>query len=122
MGAGRRADLIGILFLAAGSGYAAERDPTTGLVVAPGWESVRAHCGACHSYGLVTSQRGDAEFWRDTIRWMQRTQNLWPLTAADESLIIGYLATNYAETDWGRRPPLSPMLMPMQSGGELRVD
>ncbi len=80
--------------------------------MADGWQSVRANCGACHSYRLVTSQRGDAQFWRDTIRWMQRTQNLWPIAADDEARIVDYLAANYADTDRGRRPPLSPTLMP----------
>lgn len=97
------------------AGAAAEEpavDPGTGLVVAPGWELVRAHCGACHSYRLVTSQRGDADFWRDTIRWMQRTQNLWPIPEQQEQALIDYLASAYAESDWGRRPALSPLLMP----------
>lgn len=89
-----------------------ETDPATGLVMAPGWELVRAHCGACHSYRLVTAQRGDAGFWIDAIRWMQRTQNLWPLPPEVETPLVAYLADNYNETDWGRRPPLSPALMP----------
>lgn len=114
--------LLGLVLVAAGSGHASERDPSTGLVVAPGWESVRTHCGACHSYRLVTSQRGDADFWRDTIRWMQRTQNLWPIAADDEGRIVGYLATNYAETDWGRRLPLSPTLMPLPRAGDLTAE
>lgn len=87
-------------------------DPDTGLVVAPGWELVRAQCGACHSYRLVTAQRGNATFWTDAIRWMQRTQNLWQLPPEVEAPLIAYLAANYNETDWGRRPPLSPALMP----------
>ena len=87
-------------------------DPLSGLVIDDGWQLVRAHCGACHSWRLVTSQRGDATFWRDTIVWMQRTQNLWPIPAADEQAIVDYLARNYNETDWGRRPPLAASLMP----------
>ena len=73
---------------------------------------VRAHCGACHSLKLVTAQRGDREFWLKTIRWMQRTQNLWPLPEEQETLILDYLAKNYNETEWGRRPPLRQVLMP----------
>jgi mono/diheme cytochrome c family protein len=110
--------LSGLVVLAAASVRGAEEDAATGLAVAPGWESVRAHCGACHSYRLVTSQRGDEAFWRDTIRWMQRTQNLWPIAGEEEARIVGYLAANYAETDWGRRPLLSPLLMP----GDLTPD
>ena len=77
---------------------------------------VRAHCGACHSLALVTSQRGDREFWEKTIRWMQRTQNLWPLPEQQETLILDYLARNYNESDWGRRPALRQSLMPAQTG------
>jgi hypothetical protein len=90
----------------------AETDPATGLIIADDWELVRAHCGACHSYRLITAQRGDASFWRSAIRWMQRTQNLWALPEAQETAIVDYLARNYNETDWGRRPPLSPVLQP----------
>lgn len=93
-------------------GDPAGTDPDSGLIIAPGWELVRAHCGACHSYRLVTAQRGDRAFWLEAIRWMQRTQNLWELPADQESAILDYLAGAYAETDWGRRPPLPPGLMP----------
>lgn len=93
----------------------AETDQRTGLIIAPGWELVSAHCGACHSHRLVTSQRGDAEFWLNTIRWMQRTQNLWELPAGQEPQIIGYLAEHYSESEWGRRPPLSASLLPASS-------
>jgi mono/diheme cytochrome c family protein len=89
-----------------------ETDPNTGLVIAPGWETAAAHCGACHSHALVTAQRGDAEFWLSTIRWMQKTQNLWQIPPAQEDTLIRYLETNYNETDWGRRPPLPQSLMP----------
>ena len=98
---------------AAGAATApAGTDPDTGLVIAPGWELVKAHCGACHSHRLVTAQRGDRDFWLETIRWMQRTQNLWELPADQESTILDYLAGAYAESEWGRRPPLSPQLLP----------
>ena len=93
----------------------AETDQRTGLIIAPGWELVSAHCGACHSHQLVTSQRGDAEFWLNTIRWMQRTQNLWALPADHEPQIIAYLAEHYSESEWGRRPPLPVSLLPSSS-------
>ncbi len=89
-----------------------EIDPTSGLIIAEGWELASAHCGACHSYKLVTAQRGDARFWRSTIRWMQRTQNLWMIPEAQEQVLIDYLAAQYNETDWGRRPGLSQNLLP----------
>jgi mono/diheme cytochrome c family protein len=94
---------------------AADVDPTTGLLIAPGWELVNAHCGVCHSHRLVTAQRGDADFWLNTIRWMQRTQGLWDLPPEQEQIIVEYLSTNYSESEWGRRPPLAASLMPTQA-------
>ncbi|MEM8766727.1 MAG: hypothetical protein AAGE43_04740 [Pseudomonadota bacterium] len=91
---------------------AQELDPATGLVVAEGWELAAAHCGGCHSHRLVTAQRGDAEFWRNTIRWMQRTQNLWQIPEAQEQVLLAYLAEHYNEADWGRRPPLPASQLP----------
>ena len=82
------------------------------LIDAPGANLVRGHCSACHSLSLVTSQRGDAAFWLDRIRWMQKKQNLWPIPADQETAIISYLGTHYAETEWGRRPNLSAELLP----------
>lgn len=111
-----------LLIVLSGTGgswvHGEERDPATGLILAPGWELVAAHCGACHSHALVTAQRGDAEFWRSTIRWMQKTQNLWQIPEPQETTLIDYLATNYNETDWGRRPPLPHSLMPGSSSSD----
>ena len=87
-------------------------DPATGLIIDEHWELVRAHCGACHSYRLVTANRGGRTYWLNTLRWMQRTQNLWPIPAEHEAGLLDYLATNYSESEWGRRPPLSPALLP----------
>jgi hypothetical protein len=101
-----------LLLLLPPSVQSQELDPRTGLIMAPGWEMVMAHCGACHSYQLVTAQRGDDAFWLRTIRWMQRTQNLWAIPEEQEAAIVVYLSANYNETDWGRRPPLSPVLLP----------
>ncbi|MCZ6712193.1 MAG: hypothetical protein O7B25_17650 [Gammaproteobacteria bacterium] len=105
-----------VLWLLFTPATAAELDPMTGLIIAPGWELVRSYCGTCHTHGLVTSQRGDATFWLDTIRWMQRTQNLPQLYAEHERTIVEYLAGNYHETDWGRRPRLSARLLPEPAG------
>ena len=101
-----------VLTLTVSPAHAAERDAATGLIVAPGWELVAAHCGGCHSHALVTAQRGDADFWLSTIRWMQKTQNLWQIPEPQETTLIDYLATHYNETEWGRRPPLPRSLMP----------
>ena len=98
--------LSALAFVLAAPAFAAE------LIDAPGVNLVRGHCSACHSLSLVTSQRGDADFWLDRIRWMQEKQNLWPIPVDQETAIISYLSTNYAETAWGRRPNLPPQLRP----------
>ena len=87
-------------------------DPDTGLVTEPGWEDVRAHCGSCHSFGLVTRQRADRATWLAMIRWMQDTQNLWALPADVEGRILDYLADQYPPGDHHRRPPIAPELRP----------
>src|SRR5690606_27655526 len=75
----RALSLLACLLCAASAAGAQEIDESTGLVRAPGWEQVRANCGGCHSFRLVTQQRADRQTWLDTIRWMQATQNLWEL-------------------------------------------
>ena len=111
-----RRSLSALLLAAATTGALAqaraETDPRTGLIIAPGWELVNGHCGGCHSHALVTAQRGDERFWRSTIRWMQRTQNLWEIPPQQEAALLAYLAEHYSESDWGRRPPLPALLLP----------
>ena len=84
------------------------------LQSAPGVALVKGHCSACHGIELVTSQRGNREFWQGLIRWMQAEHNLWPLPPAQENAILDYLATYYGSADqvWGRRPLLAPELLP----------
>ena len=90
----------------------AETDPQTGLEIAPGWEQVKVHCGVCHSLKLVTQNRGDRETWLGLIRWMQETQNLWPLPPEVEIQVLDYLSVNYAARLNQRRQPLPAELMP----------
>ena len=105
-----------LLLLLATPVLAAETDAESGLIVAPGWQHVRAHCGACHSYALVTSQRADRRTWLAMIRWMQATQNLWPLAAEVENEILDYLSEHYPPQPNRRRAPLSPSLLPPRAG------
>lgn len=100
------------LLLAASVSRAADIDAATGLIINPGWEQVRIHCGGCHSHKLVTGQRGDRETWLGMIRWMQATQNLWQLDPATEEAILVYLAENYPPQPNQRRAPIPPSLMP----------
>ena len=104
--------MLSILLLAAVPAAAQELDEATGLVRAPGWELVRANCGGCHSYRLVTAQRADRQTWLDTIRWMQATQNLWEFAPATEDAILDYLAASYPPRAERRRAPIPPSLMP----------
>ena len=90
---------------------AAEVDAKTGLVKAPGFEVVSTQCTVCHSGRLISQNRADRDGWLAMIRWMQETQGLWPL-AANESLVLDYLATNYGPLSVGRRRPLPPELLP----------
>lgn len=110
---GKRTILAGFLaaYFASGA-IAAGIDPDTGLVTQPGWEDVRAHCGSCHSFAVVTRQRADRATWLAMIRWMQDSQNLWALPTDVEGRILDYLADHYPPGARHRRPPIAPELMP----------
>lgn len=82
------------------------------LIEDQGAQLVRAHCSSCHSLQLVTSNRGDRQMWLETIRWMQASQNLWPIDAVSEEQILTYLAKNYPAATAYRRLPLPQDLMP----------
>lgn len=74
----------------------------TGFVEDVGMREVINNCTNCHSAKLVTQNRMSRSAWLSTIRWMQETQNLWDL-GANESVILDYLAENYAPQSKGRR-------------------
>jgi hypothetical protein len=97
---------------------AADVDANTGLIIAPGWENVRAHCGGCHSHALVTQQRADRQTWLGMIRWMQDSQNLWQFQAETETQILDYLAENYPPQPNRRRAPIPVSLMPPPTPSE----
>lgn len=78
----------------------------TGFVDGEGLMTVVANCTACHSASLVTQNRMSREGWESLIRWMQETQNLWDL-GANETVILDYLAANYAPKKKGRRQRLT---------------
>ena len=80
-------------------------DLATGLVVAEGFQEVKATCTACHSALLVTQNRATREGWKAMIEWMQETQGLWQLGRAEDK-ILDYLATHYAPEAIGRRANL----------------
>ena len=78
----------------------------TGLIAADGFMSVVNNCTNCHSAKLVIQNRMNRERWVETIRWMQRTQNLWDLGEQEDG-IIEYLVTNYPPPKQGRRAALT---------------
>lgn len=90
----------------------AKIDPKSGLKIAPGWETVKANCTACHSAKFIIAQQGDRKTWLEIIRWMQRTQGLWPLDPKTENTILTYLATQYPPVQGGRRPNLPAGALP----------
>lgn len=84
-------------------------DRATGLVVAPGFELVKANCTACHSSKIILQTRADRAGWLEKIRWMQAKQKLWDLGEM-EAPILDYLAKHYPPTAHAaRRQPLGPL-------------
>lgn len=95
--------MILALFVAA---LAEETDPATGLVIAPGFETVKTNCTVCHSAKIITQNRMDRDGWEETIRWMQKTQGLREFDQETEKEILDYLSANYSPKPVFRRPPL----------------
>ncbi len=109
---GPRSLALALVLALPAAASAQETDPATGLLIAEDWELVRNNCTACHGAGHITNQRGSRETWKDIIRWMQATQNLWQFEPAVEERILDYLAANYPPGESYRRAPLSKLLMP----------
>ncbi|MFY0627711.1 MAG: hypothetical protein JXR07_15545 [Reichenbachiella sp.] len=78
----------------------------TGLIDATGLMTVVQNCTNCHSSKLIIQNRMNTERWNATIKWMQETQNLWPL-GENQAVIVNYLVTNYPPKQKGRREKLS---------------
>ena len=83
-----------------------EFDKATGFIVDTGMTETIQNCIPCHSAKMVIQNRMTRDGWLASIRWMQETQNLWPL-GDNEPIILDYLAKNYAPTNKGRREPLT---------------
>lgn len=78
----------------------------TGLVEADGLQTVITNCTTCHSSQLIIQNRMGEEQWNATIRWMQKTQGLWPL-GENQKVIVNYLTKNYPPLEKGRRSALT---------------
>lgn len=110
--ASRLVRLAGALALCAGAAKAAA-ESDVGLVKAPGWKLVYAHCRGCHGLDLVTAQRGDRAFWTDAIRRMQANENLWQFEPHAEDQLLTYLSRHYGMPQFtGRRAPLPANMRP----------
>lgn len=91
---------------------ASEIDSDSGLIIAPGWDTVKTNCTICHSAKFITFQRGDRDSWASMIRWMQKTQGLWQFDNKTEDTILSYLAENYPPGKSTRRRNLPPADLP----------
>ena len=78
----------------------------TGLKDGEGLMTVVNNCTNCHSSKLIVQNRMNKERWNATIKWMQETQNLWPL-GENQEIIVNYLVTHYPVKSKGRRENLS---------------
>ncbi|MGF1682797.1 hypothetical protein [Photobacterium minamisatsumaniensis] len=89
-------------------------DEQTGLIIDTGYELVKGNCTVCHSAKIIVQNRLSRESWLASIRWMQETQGLWPLSV-NEKPILDYLEKNYGPTTVGRRANLPAALLPVGS-------
>lgn len=104
------APLLTSLFLL--QSHAQSGGSASGLVEAEGWETVQATCTECHSAQLITQNSGSRAVWKSRITWMQDSQGLRQLEAAEESVILSYLETNYGPKESSRRAGIPGHLLP----------
>ena len=81
-------------------------DPQSGLIIDSGFAVVKKQCSVCHSPQLITQNKASYQGWLTTLRWMQETQGMQPISQQTEDLILNYLAKNYAPEQTGRRKSL----------------
>lgn len=73
------------------------QDDYWGLPRTDGYELVDLYCTACHSLQVVMQQRASYDRWQTTLKWMTDTQNMAPLPAEDEVIILSYLADHFGQ-------------------------
>jgi cytochrome c1 len=78
----------------------------TGFIDDVGLMTVVNNCTTCHSSKLVIQNRMNTDRWNATIKWMQKTQNLWEL-GPNQKIIVDYLVKNYPPIEKGRRASLT---------------
>ena len=72
-----------------------DTDPETGLIKAPGFETVKNNCTVCHSARTFAGRGYTRKVWLEQIRWMQESQGLWEFDKKTEKTILDYLETYY---------------------------
>ena len=70
-------------------------DPETGLIEAPGFQTVKNNCTVCHSARTFAGRGYTRKVWLEQIRWMQESQGLWEFDEKTEKTILNYLETYY---------------------------
>ena len=70
-------------------------DPETGLIKAPGFQTVKNNCTVCHSARTFAGRGYTRKVWLEQIRWMQESQGLWEFDEKTEKIILDYLETYY---------------------------
>ena len=98
--------MIAFLLLAQSAFAVQTIDTQSGLFIDNGYKTVKQHCSICHSLKIVTQSKASRQGWLDTIRWMQKEQGMLALNKQSETIILNYLAKNYAPDNTGRRTPL----------------
>lgn len=90
--------ILGAALLVAGPLPVAAQEPAIELRTASGSEIVQQNCGTCHSldYIQMNAPIQDKEGWTKTVDKMVKVFGA-PVEAADQTIIIGYLAANYGK-------------------------
>jgi streptogramin lyase/cytochrome c5 len=114
----------------------AEAEAATGagprLADGDGKAIVEAKCTACHDAQRVVRSRGNQARWQQVVQSMnlyaQGSTLAKPLTAEEERVLVGYLATNYAPDPAGAKPKPDPFsrlprtLLPASARGYMVVE
>lgn len=74
---------------------AQEIDPTSGLLIDRGYQTVDAYCIGCHTAKMITRRRKTRQQWTAIVHRMQEIDKNWKLTPNTEKTIVDYLSKNY---------------------------
>ena len=114
----------------------AEAEAATGagprLADGEGKAIVEAKCTSCHDAQRIVRSRGNQARWQQVVQSMnlyaQGSTLAKPLTAEEEKVVVGYLATNYAPDPGSAKPKPDPFsrlprtLQPPEARGYMLVE